>query len=144
MVNPKRIIETARNWKKLSALGRRASSAQARAHHDSDACSTWVAEKGHFVVCSCDAKRFMVPLVYLQSVILLELLKMSEDEFGLSNDRPITLPCDAVFVEYVLSLLRRWGSKYMDKVLLDSVFKPPHSPCSSRPVGLSQQAMCSF
>ncbi|XP_031285185.1 auxin-responsive protein SAUR68-like [Pistacia vera] len=55
-----------------------------------------VAEKGHFVVYTTDQKRFVFPLMYLNNDIFLELLKVSEEEFGLSSDGPITLPCDAV------------------------------------------------
>ncbi|KAJ0077070.1 hypothetical protein Patl1_35789 [Pistacia atlantica] len=53
-----------------------------------------VAEKGHFVVYTIDQKRFMFPLMYLNNDIFLELLKVSEEEFGLSSDGPITLSCD--------------------------------------------------
>ena len=52
-----------------------------------------VADKGHFVVYTTDKRRFVVPLMYLNNEIFRELLKMSEDEFELPNDGPITLPC---------------------------------------------------
>ena len=106
MVNPRKLIEMARKWHRVASLGRRASTAQIDAQLDSNACSTSVADKGHFVVYTSDKKRFMVPLGYLESIIFVELLKMSEDEFGLPCDGPITLPCDAVFMDYILSLLR--------------------------------------
>ncbi|XP_020272242.1 auxin-responsive protein SAUR68-like [Asparagus officinalis] len=144
MVNSKKIVEMARKWRKAAALGKRVSSTQADAKLDSNACSTPVAEKGHFIVYTSDAKRFMVPLRFLESIIFVELLKMSEDEHGLPSDGPIILPCDAVFMEYILSLLRRRGSKAMDRVLLDTVFRHRHSPCSSQTVGLNQQVVCSF
>ncbi|URE08633.1 Auxin responsive protein [Musa troglodytarum] len=48
---------------------------------------------------------------YLKSNIFQELLRMSEEEFGVPvGDRPITLPCDAAFMEHVVASLRdaRW------------------------------------
>jgi len=145
MVNPKRLIETARKWHRVASFGRRASATQRDAQLDTDnACSTSVAEKGHFIVYTSDRKRFMVPLAYVESIIFVELLKMSEDEFGLPSNGPITLPCDAVFMEYMLSLLRRRGPKAVDRVLLDFLFKHRHSPCSSHLAGFNQQVLCSF
>lgn len=78
-----------------------------------------VARKGHFAVYSREGQRFVVPIAYLKSNIFLELFKMSEEEFGLpAGDRPITLPCDAAFLEHVVaslgdaypaaSLMKRW------------------------------------
>ncbi|XP_020272255.1 auxin-responsive protein SAUR68-like [Asparagus officinalis] len=144
MVNSKKIIEMAKKWQKVASLGKSASSSQTGAQLHSDACSTSVAEKGHFIVYTSDSKRFMVPLRFLGSVIFVELLKMSEDELGLPSDGPILLPCDSVFMEYVLTLLRRRGSKAMDTVLLDTVFKHQRFPCSSHIIGLNQQVVRSF
>ncbi|KAJ0960624.1 hypothetical protein J5N97_001500 [Dioscorea zingiberensis] len=102
----------ARKWQKVAALGRRISSPRADECSDFDACSTSsVPEKGHFFVYSSEGKRFMVPLAYLDNDIFKELLKKSAEEFGLASNGPITLPCDAVSMEYVLSLLRRGVSK---------------------------------
>ncbi|XP_020272257.1 auxin-responsive protein SAUR68-like [Asparagus officinalis] len=99
MVNSKKIIEMAKKWQKVASLGKSASSSQTGAQLHSDACSTSVAEKGHFIVYTSDSKRFMVPLRFLGSVIFVELLKMSEDELGLPSDGPILLPCDSVFMD---------------------------------------------
>jgi len=60
-------------------MGRRALATQIDAQLDPDVCSTSVADKGHFVVYTSDSKRGMVPLGYLESIIFVELLKMSED-----------------------------------------------------------------
>ncbi|KAG9443210.1 hypothetical protein H6P81_019064 [Aristolochia fimbriata] len=49
-------------------------------------------EKGYFVVYTADEKRFEVPLNHLNNAIFQELLKMSEDEFGLAANGRITLP----------------------------------------------------
>ncbi|MBA0623446.1 hypothetical protein Godav_008911 [Gossypium davidsonii] len=64
------------------------------------------ARAGHFVIYSSDKRRFVVPLAYLRTKVFQELLRLSEEEFGMPKDGPITLPCDAAVLEYVLSLLR--------------------------------------
>ncbi|KAK3011033.1 hypothetical protein RJ639_011937 [Escallonia herrerae] len=78
------------------------------------------ADKGHFVVYSEDGRRFVIPLVYLNNEVLIQLLKMSEEEFGLPGNGPITLPCDAFFMEYIISLLRRGVAEDLEKALLMS------------------------
>ncbi|KAJ0960310.1 hypothetical protein J5N97_001881 [Dioscorea zingiberensis] len=90
----------ARKWQKVAALGRRISP-RADECSDFDSCITSsVPEKGHFFIYSLEGKRFMVPLAYLDNDIFKELLKTSEEEFGLPSDGPITMPCDAVFMEF--------------------------------------------
>ncbi|KAJ0086072.1 hypothetical protein Patl1_06839 [Pistacia atlantica] len=46
---------------------------------------------------------------------------MAEDEFGLPSGGPITLPCDAIFMEYEVSLIQRHATKYVEKALLMSL-----------------------
>ncbi|RVW48322.1 Auxin-responsive protein SAUR67 [Vitis vinifera] len=95
-----------------------------RTHQDLDAgyCSTSsVADKGHFVVYTADQRRFMIPIVYLNSEIFRELFEMSEEEFGLPSDGPITLPCDSFFMEYIIFLVQRGVAKDLEKALLTSV-----------------------
>ncbi|MBA0586800.1 hypothetical protein Gorai_017524 [Gossypium raimondii] len=84
----------ARKWQKLDAIGRRR-------------ITSSLVDKGHFVIYTIDQKRFVIPLAYLRNTIFVELLKMSEEEFGLPSDGPITLPCDSVAMNYILSLLQR-------------------------------------
>lgn len=70
-----------------------------------------VARKGHFAVYTREGRRFVVPIAYLKSNIFQELFRMSEEEYGVPvGDRPITLPCDAAFMEHVVASLRdgRW------------------------------------
>lgn len=64
-----------------------------------------VADKDHFVVCTMDNRRFVIPVPYLYSDIFRELFRMSEEEFGLPKDRPIMFPCDSFFLEYVVSIV---------------------------------------
>lgn len=78
-------------------------------------------EKGHFVIYTIDHKRFVIPLAYLRSEIFLELLKLSEEEFGLSCGEHITLPCDASFMTCILFLIKRGVAKGLHKAFLLSV-----------------------
>ncbi|KAJ0960313.1 hypothetical protein J5N97_001884 [Dioscorea zingiberensis] len=132
----------ARKWQISAALGKR------RISSDTDAYTSGssVADKGHFIVYTSEGKRFMVPLSYLESSVFKELFRMSEEEYGLPSDGPITLPCDAVFMEYLLSLLRRRVSKDVERALLGSILTPFQSACSLIAVGHAQHvaAVCSY
>ena len=130
MINPKKLIKMTRKWQKIAAMKRkRISIPRADLVVDSDCCSaSAVADKGHFVVYSADRRRFVIPLVYLSSEIFRELLQMSEEEFGIQSEGPILLPCDSVFMDYVISLIRRGVAKDLEKALLMSITS---SNCSS-------------
>ena len=107
MISPKKIIKMARKWQRIAALGRkRISSSITNINVDEESCSTSVANKGHFVVYTADQRRFMIPLVYLSNNIFRELFKMSEEDFELPSNGPITLPCDLVFMEYIIPLIQ--------------------------------------
>lgn len=80
-----------------------------------------VANKGHFVVYTIDDARFMVPLAFLKRRIFQELLKISEEEFGLPGNGPITLVCGAAFMDYILALLQRQMSRDVERALIDSI-----------------------
>ncbi|KAJ0964017.1 hypothetical protein J5N97_029139 [Dioscorea zingiberensis] len=140
------ISEMAKKWQKVASFKRKISSPRADECADFSACSTSsVAEKGHFFVYTSDGKRFMVPLAYLDNNIFKELLKISEEEFGLPGDGPITLPCDAVSMEYVLCMLRRGVSQEVERALLSSIFMSCQSSCSTLAAEHTQQlAICSF
>ncbi|KAJ4963761.1 hypothetical protein NE237_023700 [Protea cynaroides] len=99
MINPKRVIEMAM---------RRINGGESTKHG-----SNSVAHKGNFVVYTIDSKRFVIPLECLSSSIFRELLRMSEEEFGFPSNRPITLPCDSIFMEFLVSLIR--GCLSIDK-----------------------------
>ncbi|KAL5562417.1 hypothetical protein UlMin_032164 [Ulmus minor] len=78
-----------------------------RSHPNASSCFKFYAgEKGSFVIYTTDQKRFALPLAYLCKSIILELLKMSAEEFGLSRAGPITLPCDSVLMNYIVLLLQ--------------------------------------
>ncbi|KAG0548746.1 hypothetical protein BDA96_01G193800 [Sorghum bicolor] len=53
---------------------------------------------------------------------------MSEEEFGFTGgDGRITLPCDAMVMEYALCLLRRGASAELEKAFLSTMAMPCHS-----------------
>ncbi|KAI3446316.1 hypothetical protein Pfo_002981 [Paulownia fortunei] len=107
MINPKKLIIMARQWQKFAAL-RPKQITFPRSTEDTESCSSSsTVDKGHFVAYTSDQTRFVIPLAYLQSDIFRELLKIAEEEYGLPRDGPITLPCDPVFMEYALALIRR-------------------------------------
>ena len=142
MISPKKLIKMARKWQRRAALGRkRISSPRTDADMDAGTCSTSVADKGHFVVYPTDKRRFMIPLVYLINNIFRELFKMSEEEFGLQSDRPITLPCDSVFMQYILPLIQRGVAKDMEKALIFSLVTSRCSQSSSHQEHISQHLL---
>ncbi|XP_031128881.1 auxin-responsive protein SAUR68-like [Ipomoea triloba] len=131
MISSKKLIKLAKRWQKFAAIRRKRISFP-RLNEDADSCSTSsVVNKGHFTICTVDQKRFVVPLSYLKNGIIRQLLSMSEEEFGLPSDGPITLPCDAVFMDYIISLLSRGLSRELENALLVSVTS---HRCSSAPL----------
>ncbi|KAJ4715919.1 Auxin-responsive protein [Melia azedarach] len=109
MISPKKLVKLARKWRKTATMGRKRISLPG-ANPEVDLGSfnkSSVAEKGHFVIYTTDQRRYVLPLMYLNNAIFLELLKLGEEEFGLSSDGPITLPCDAVFMDFLVSFIQR-------------------------------------
>lgn len=117
MFSPKKLV-------KMASVGRR--------RVPSPSSSSLIAEKGHFVVYTVDRRRFEMPLSYLHYRIFHELFRMSEEEFGLSSEGPITLPCDASFMEYVVSFIQLGADEDLEEALLCSV-------SSSHSTGSAQQ-----
>lgn len=106
MISSQRLLKMARKWQKLAVIGRRRISISRNCGSiESETCTKSVADKGHLFVYTVDGRRFMVPLGYLNSLFFIELFKLSEDQYGLACDGPITLPCDAVFMEFVVSFI---------------------------------------
>ncbi|XVE95868.1 hypothetical protein REPUB_Repub02eG0171400 [Reevesia pubescens] len=124
MISRKILIRMARKWQKMAAIERkrvtspRTNQKMAGANHSN---KSPVVDKGHFVIYTSDQKRFVIPLAYLGNNIFVELLKMSEEEFGLPSDGPITLPCDSVVMDYIVSLLQRGLAKDLEKAVVSSV-----------------------
>ncbi|XP_009599501.1 auxin-responsive protein SAUR68-like [Nicotiana tabacum] len=124
MVSVKKLIKMARRWQKFAAMQRKRISLP-RNGNAADSCSTYssfIAGKGQFVVYTTDQRRFVIPLAYLENEVILQLLNMSEEEFGLPSGGPITLPCDSVFLDYIISLIKKGAAAGdLHKALLLSV-----------------------
>nr|XP_009760881.1 PREDICTED: auxin-induced protein 6B-like [Nicotiana sylvestris] len=123
MISVKKLIKLARKWQNFAAKQRKRISFPRSNYHDAESCSTptSIVGKGYFVVYTTDQKRFVVPLAYLQHEVIGQLLHMSEEEFGLPSDGPITLPCDALFMSYIISFIRRGVPAKLQNALLVSV-----------------------
>uniref|UniRef100_A0ACD6AQ96 Uncharacterized protein n=1 Tax=Avena sativa TaxID=4498 RepID=A0ACD6AQ96_AVESA len=109
MVSAKRLSQMIKKWQRVAAIGRKR--LMGTAAKEVNECCSSVAVKGHCAMYTADGRRFEVPLVYLSTTIIGELLRMSQDEFGFTSDERITLPCDAPVMEYVMCLLRRNASE---------------------------------
>ncbi|KAE8781670.1 auxin-responsive protein SAUR36-like [Hordeum vulgare] len=125
MISSKKLAQLSKKWQGIGAIGRRRFTASDKDIHPS--CSS-VAGKGHFVVYSSDGRRFEIPLVCLHTTVFEELLRISQEEFGFTSDRRITLPCDTTMMEYVMSLLRREASQDVERALLSSIVTTCHHP----------------
>ncbi|CAL9216683.1 unnamed protein product [Arabidopsis halleri] len=117
MMNTKKLIKMAKKWQQRAALHRKRISFQ----RSSTATISTAAEKGCFVVYTSDKTRFAFPISYLSNSVFQEILKISEEEFGLSTEGPITLPFDSVFLEYLIKLIQRRMDKDTKKALLMSI-----------------------
>ncbi|XP_043709146.1 auxin-responsive protein SAUR64-like [Telopea speciosissima] len=117
MINTKRLMmKMARKWRigTAAAIGRK---------------RITLPNKGNFVVYTTDESRFMIPLEFLSNNIFRELFKMAEEEFGLEGSSgPITLPCDSVFMKYIVSLVQGNVSRDLEMALLVSI---PNGPCGA-------------
>ncbi|XP_010935223.1 auxin-responsive protein SAUR64 [Elaeis guineensis] len=143
MLNTKKLVGMVRKWQKLATLGRkRITPAGADGTAALSAASnSSVASRGHVFVYTTDGKRFMVPLRYLNNYIFRELFKMSEEVFGLPRNGPITLPCDAANMEYIISLLQSRVSRDVERALVASIAKSRCTTSSLLPQGCNQQQL---
>ncbi|CAN1332227.1 Auxin-responsive protein SAUR61 [Linum perenne] len=62
-------------------------------------------KKGRFVVYTSDRRRYALPLELLEKEIFVELLKMSEEEFGISSHQPIVFPFDSSVMDHIIRVL---------------------------------------
>ncbi|XP_006660367.1 auxin-responsive protein SAUR36-like [Oryza brachyantha] len=132
MISSKKLAQLSKKWQGMGAIGRKrvttaSETKELTRSSSSSSCSGSVAGKGNCVVYSCDGRRFEVPLAYLRTPVFAELLRMSQEEFGFTSGCPITLPCDAAVMEYVVCLVRREASEEVEKALLSSIVMPPCS-----------------
>ncbi|XP_038682137.1 auxin-responsive protein SAUR68-like [Tripterygium wilfordii] len=148
MISTKKLIRLARKWQKFVAIRRkRITFPRTKEAIDVQSCSTSSSSttKGHFVVYTADQIRFVLPLQILNHGIIRELFRLAEEEFGLSSDGPLTLPCDASFMEYVIALIQQHITEDVQKALLISI---SNRRCSSSSYvheeEINQQMICSF
>ncbi|XP_044984291.1 auxin-responsive protein SAUR36-like [Hordeum vulgare subsp. vulgare] len=133
MIHTKKLTQLAKKCQRMLVAGAGARRRQASDTSDDECCSTAssvVADEGHCMVYAADGARFEVPLAYLGKTVFAELLRMSEEEFGFASGSEggrITLPCDAMVVEYVLCLVRREASEEVEKAFLSSIAGHCHS-----------------
>uniref|UniRef100_A0ACD5XUX2 Uncharacterized protein n=1 Tax=Avena sativa TaxID=4498 RepID=A0ACD5XUX2_AVESA len=128
MIHPKKLAQLAKKCQRMLVAGAGARQRQASSDMDDDECcstaSSVVADEGHCMVYTADGARFEVPLVYLGTTVFAELLRMSEEEFGFASGADggrITLPCDAVVMDYVLCLVSREASEEVERAFLSSI-----------------------
>ncbi|MFQ6660212.1 hypothetical protein Gotur_028814 [Gossypium turneri] len=95
-----------------------------------------VVGKGYFVAYTMDKKPFLIPLAFLINSIFQALLKMSEEEFGLSSNRPLTFLCDSVIMSYIVLLVRRGLAKDLEKAVVNSISSNSCSSCSTNSIFL--------
>ena len=131
MISTKKLIKMARKWQRVAAITRRRRISIPRAEGDvsSGSSSSSLPDRGHFVVYTADQRRFAFPIAYLNHGIIKGLLELSEEEFGLPSDGPITLSCDATLMEYVVPLIPRRTSKEMQEAVLASIEIMENAQC---------------
>ncbi|EFH69824.1 auxin-responsive family protein [Arabidopsis lyrata subsp. lyrata] len=117
MMNTKKLLKMAKKWQQRAAFSRKRISFQS----SSASSSSTTVEKGCFVVYTADKIRFAFPLSYLSNPIVQELLKISEEEFGLPTEGPITLTFDSAFLAYLIRLIERRMDGDTEKALLLSI-----------------------
>ncbi|ESQ33923.1 hypothetical protein EUTSA_v10009028mg [Eutrema salsugineum] len=118
VMNTKKLIKMAKKWQQRAALHRKRISFQ---RSSATASSSTAVEKGCFVVYTSDKTRFAFPISYLSNSVFQELLKISEEGFGIPTGGPITLPFDSVFLEYLIKLIERRMDGDTEKALLMSI-----------------------
>ncbi|KMT01295.1 hypothetical protein BVRB_9g213110 [Beta vulgaris subsp. vulgaris] len=119
MISTKILIKMARKWQKIAAASRKRIS-----------WSRQVADEGHFVVYTTDGRRFVIPLAYLKSEIIIELFRIAEEEFGVTSSGAIMMPCDSNFMEYAISLIQRCVAGDLQRALMMSLASCKNSSLS--------------
>ncbi|XP_047320495.1 auxin-responsive protein SAUR68-like [Impatiens glandulifera] len=106
-------------------------------------------EKGHFAVYTSEGKRFVIPLAYLNNLVMLEIFRMAEDEYGMDGNYgngPIVLPFDGAFMEYAFSLIKRsnYGEDIEERLIVMSMLPCGRLCLSSSLFVQNDQTVCSF
>ncbi|KAL3722771.1 hypothetical protein ACJRO7_035041 [Eucalyptus globulus] len=117
MISTKKLLKIARKWRRVAAMSRKRITFPKVGGHK----ELQLADRGHCAVYTVDQKRFVFPIQYLNNCVIQELLRLSEKEFGLPRDGPITLPCDAAFMDYIVSMIQRHINADIEKALILSI-----------------------
>ncbi|KAJ9129115.1 hypothetical protein P3X46_034106 [Hevea brasiliensis] len=148
MISNKKLLKLSRKWQKLAAIKRkRITLPQTIGITNTSNCSTSpMSEKGHFAVYSADKKCFLLPLEYLKNEIIKQLLNMAEEEFGLQNKGPLTLPCDTELMGYAFGLIKQQATRDVENAFLTSISSYCFSLsfCLQDQVTSNQLPICSF
>ncbi|MBA0823887.1 hypothetical protein Goarm_020582, partial [Gossypium armourianum] len=147
MITSKKLMRMTRKWQKMASIGRkriastRPTRKMAAANHSNKSS---IVDKGCFSIYTTDKKRFVIPLAFLSNSVFRELFKMSEEEFGLPSDGPITLPCDSVVMNYIVSIVKRGLAKDLEKALLNFITTYSCSLDTEEEFGLSSNRPLTF
>ncbi|RVW42538.1 Auxin-responsive protein SAUR40 [Vitis vinifera] len=80
----------------------------AEASRMSSSCIPSDVPAGHVAVCvGTDGKRFVVRATYLNHPVFKKLLVEAEEEYGFTNQGPLSLPCDESVFEEILCFISR-------------------------------------
>ncbi|XP_057805909.1 auxin-responsive protein SAUR66-like [Salvia miltiorrhiza] len=124
MIHAKKLSKMIQQWHKFAATAARGK----RVGGGEGCCVALPVDRGHFAIYTADERRFVVPLAYLNDPVFRQLLEMSEEEYGLPCNGPIVLPCDSVFMDYAICLIRKGRAGDLHRALLESLAR---SRCSS-------------
>lgn len=115
MISLKKVIRNARRWQKIAAVRiKRISCSRITGKMKVDDNNPSFVERALEAFCDTIS-------VSGQRNLSRALQDVSEEEFGVSSDRPITLPCDCEYMDYILSLSQRGEAKDFEKVLTNSI-----------------------
>ncbi|KAF8032321.1 hypothetical protein BT93_D1285 [Corymbia citriodora subsp. variegata] len=116
MISPKHLVNIVRKWQRVAAMRRKRIS-----FPQVDGDEGMLAHSGHFVIYSIDRKRFVFPMGFLNNRVIRELFKLAEEEFELPGNGPITLPCDAMFIDYAVSMIQQHAKAEIEKAFLTCI-----------------------
>ncbi|KAL8158852.1 hypothetical protein V2J09_000389 [Rumex salicifolius] len=118
MISTMNLVKLAKKWRRIAAASRKRISLPRTNSTNKSSSAT---DKGQFVVYTIDERRYALPLAYLQSRVVKELLRMAGEEFGLGGDGRITLACDSAFMEYAISMIQQCVGGEMEEALILSL-----------------------
>ncbi|KAE8666425.1 Auxin-induced protein 15A [Hibiscus syriacus] len=76
--------------------------------------------EGHVAVCvGTSRRRFVVWVAYLNHPVFKKFLIEAEEEYGFSNEGPLTIPCDESVFEEVIRFISRSDSGHFGRFVED-------------------------